>query len=102
MTLSRLTAGSDPPAYTEVTVLAFPSRFAPADAASSAQEPSLGVVMLGDERVEILNDEIEAAGWPAPPRRNDRLSDSYPRTVQAAWPVYDGGLLIGWSLWVRA
>ncbi|MDQ1081443.1 hypothetical protein [Pseudoroseomonas cervicalis] len=61
-----------------------------------------GGVQQGDGQVETLNDEIAAAEWPAPPSRPDRITIGGQRwTVQGAWPVYDGELLIGWKIWVR-
>lgn len=61
-----------------------------------------GGVVQGDQQVEILNDELAAAAWPSKPAHPDRLViDGGTATVQGARPVYDGALLIGWSIWVR-
>jgi hypothetical protein len=77
-----------------VDLLGFPRAYQPGELTGGVQQ--------GDERVEILNDELAKAGWPSPPRRPDRLEkDGGVGTLQGARPIYDGALLIGWSLWVR-
>ena len=61
-----------------------------------------GAVQQGDWRVEILDDEIAAAGWPGPPGKPDKLTiGGAVFTVQGAMEVNVGGQRIGWSLWVR-
>jgi hypothetical protein len=104
MPLSRLITGSDPPAYQTVNVQAFSRGLVVAtDQRGRVEVRTIGVQMLGDEIIEILTDEIAAASWPAPPIRNDRVTwDGLSKTVQAAKPVYDATLLIGWSLTVRS
>ena len=63
--------------------------------------PVGGDVKQGDGQVNIMNDEIAAAGWPTP-RKTDQLSiDGRTWAVMGAVPVYDGPALIGWTLWVR-
>ena len=104
MTLSRVVAGSDPPAYINVTVMGVPGNLVPTtQQRGRVQVRTIGVQMLGEEKIEILNDEIAAAAWPAPPARNDRVfTDALLRTVQSAAPIYDGVLLIGWTLQVSS
>lgn len=87
MVLSRIGGAS-------VTVQGLPYQYAPRDL--------VGGLMQGDQRVEILNDEIAAAGWPGPPGKPDRLLiDGRTSTLQGARPICEGSGLIGWSLWVR-
>jgi hypothetical protein len=77
-----------------VTLLGFPRSYRP--------DEIQGGVVQGDQQVEILNDELAAAGWTAQPAHPDRLViDGRSATVQGSRAVYDGALLIGWSLWVR-
>jgi hypothetical protein len=104
MTLSRLVAGSNPPGYVTVTLIGVPGNLiATTDQRGRVDIRTIGVELLGDEKIEILNDEIAAANWPTPPARNDRIvSDSLTRTVQSAAPVWDGPLLIGWTLQVKS
>jgi hypothetical protein len=63
----------------------------------------LGGVQQGDVRVEILAEEIAAAGWTTPPAKPDRLVvDGRSYAIQAAArPVHEGADLIGWSIWAR-
>lgn len=43
----------------------------------------LGGIVQGDRQVTITNDEIAAAGWPAPPRKGDQVViDGKAATVQ--------------------
>jgi len=104
MTLSRVVNGSDPPTYINVTVQGVPGNLvATTQQRGRVQVRSIGVQLLGEEKIEILNDEIAAANWPAPPARNDRVfTDALLRTVQSAAPIYDGVLLIGWTLQVSS
>ena len=60
-----------------------------------------GLVKQGDQRVEILDDEIAAAGWPSPPKNPDKLDiGGRMTTVQGAREIEVGGTRLGWSLWV--
>jgi hypothetical protein len=104
MTLSRVVPGSDPPSYITVTVRGVPGNLVPTTTQRGRVEVrTIGVQMLGEEKIEILDDEITAAAWPTPPARNDRVfSDNLIRTVQSAAPIYDGTLLIGWTLQVSS
>lgn len=87
MTLTRLNGPA-------VTVLGHARDYRP--------EELVGGIQQGDLRVEIGADEVAAAGWPAPPRKMDRLTvDGRTYTVQGASAVQDGATLAGWSLWVR-
>jgi hypothetical protein len=62
----------------------------------------LGGIIQGDRRVEILADEIAAAAWPAPPKKNDRLTiDGVVTTLQGAEALFEGATCIGYRLWVR-
>ncbi|MFT8245200.1 hypothetical protein [Roseomonas sp. BN140053] len=91
MTLRRERAGQ---AALVVEVTGFARAYRP--------EEFQGGVQANDQQVEILNDEIAAAGWPAPPGNPDRLvMDGRTSTVKGARPVYAGAELIGWSLWVN-
>jgi hypothetical protein len=82
------------PAALVVTVSGYPRAYNPGELTAGVQQ--------GDVRVEILNDEVAAAGWPAPPRNPDRLvMDARTYTVMGAFPIYEGAAVIGWSLWVR-
>jgi hypothetical protein len=59
-------------------------------------------IQQGDVRVEILNEEIVATSWPAPPRNPDRLTfDGRTYTIMGAFPLHDGTTVAGWSLWIR-
>ena len=90
MTLRRERKGGAP---VEVTLIGFPRAYRP--------EEIQGGVQATDQQVEILNDEIAAAGWPAPPANPDRLViDGRTSTVKGARPVYAGAELLGWSIWV--
>lgn len=87
MTLQRLGGPS-------VDVLGYPRNYQP--------DELTGGIQQGDRRVEILTAEINAAGWPGPPRNGDRLViDNRTATLQAAFPVDVAGRRIGYSLWVR-
>jgi hypothetical protein len=82
------------PAAIAVQVLGYPRAYNPGELLAGVQQ--------GDVRVEITNDEIAAAAWPAPPRNPDRLTmDARTYTVLGAFPVYEGSALIGWQLWCR-
>jgi hypothetical protein len=77
-----------------VDLLGFPRGYRPDEIAGGVQQ--------GDQQVETLNDELAEAGWTSPPAHRDRLViDGRSTTIQGARAVYDGQLLIGWSLWVR-
>lgn len=59
-------------------------------------------VIQGDGQVATLNDEIEAAGWPGPPRTKDSIMfDGATWRVMGALVVRDGVFIIGHLLWVR-
>ena len=82
------------PGGASVTVRGYPRSYQPHEL--------VGGLMQGDQRVEILVEEIEAASWPAPPVKPDRLSlDGGDAMVMAATPVCEGETVIGYSLWVR-
>ncbi|EHM01419.1 hypothetical protein HMPREF9946_02158 [Acetobacteraceae bacterium AT-5844] len=82
--------GATPPS---VTLLGFPRSYRP--------DELEGGVVQGDQQVETLNDELAAAGWTQPATPDRLVIDGRSTTVQGARAVYDGALLIGWSLWVR-
>ncbi|WP_075800251.1 hypothetical protein [Roseomonas gilardii] len=91
MVLTRQAKGATP--AVSVTLTGFPRTYRP--------EEIQGGVQANDQQVEILNDEIAAAGWPVPPGNPDRLViDGRTSTVKGARPIYDGPALIGWSIWV--
>jgi hypothetical protein len=104
MTLSRVVVGSDPPAYVSVELIGVPGNLiATTDQRGRVEIRTIGVELLGNEKIEILNDEIAAANWPTPPARNDRIfSDGLIRTVQSAAPIWDGAVLLGWTLQVKS
>jgi hypothetical protein len=82
------------PAALTVTVQGYPRAYSPGELQAGAQQ--------GDLQIEILNDEIAAASWPAPPRNPDRiLMDSRTYTVLGAFPLKEGETLFGWRLWAR-
>ena len=90
MVLTRQAKGATP--AVSVTLMGFPRTYRP--------EEIQGGVQANDQQVEILNDEIAAAGWPVPPGNPDRLViDGRTSTVKGARPIYDGPTLIGWSIW---
>lgn len=61
-----------------------------------------GDVRQGDSTVNLLPDEIVAAGWPAPIRARDIVVvNGTSRQILGAWPLYDGATLAGWKLWTR-
>ncbi|MBC9176768.1 hypothetical protein [Pseudoroseomonas ludipueritiae] len=91
MVLTRQARGTTP--AVSVTLLGFPRTYRP--------QEIQGGVQVNDQQVETLHDEIAAAGWPFPPAQPDRLViDGRTSTVKAARPIFDGPLLIGWSIWV--
>lgn len=93
VTLRRQTV-TRPPAYSDVTVRAFFYAYTPDKVTDALRE--------GDRRVEILNDEIAAAGWPGPPKATDTvLADGQTLSVLGATPLYDGATLLGYRLMVR-
>lgn len=103
MTLSRTVHGAGPGLVTiDVTVMGFVSQYLPqGDLTDTRQATQVGVVRIGDEQCEILNDEIEREGWPGPPIRNDHLTfDGHTRIIKSVMNVNDGRLLIGWKLWL--
>jgi hypothetical protein len=89
-TLSRPNDAS-PPA--PLIVLGYLALFRP----NQVQPP----VTQGDAQLEILNDEILAAGWPQPGNGTYATIDGVAWSVLGANPHYDGPALIGWGLWVR-
>lgn len=92
MTLRRLVAAPD--TWLDVPLLAFTAAYEP--------DELVAPLVQGDRRVEILHDEIAAAGWPWPPREPDVLQDgSESFTVLFAAPVWEAGSRIGWTLSVR-
>jgi len=93
MTLRRQLTVS-PQTYADLTVQGFDRAFQP--------QEIQGGVRQGDRRVEILNDELAAAGWPALRGQVLRLViDGTTVTVVDAFPLYEGATLIGHSLWCR-
>lgn len=93
MRLQRLVRGSATLAR-DVPLLGVAGTFRPEQMAAGVQQ--------GDQVVEILDDALQAAGWTDRPRPPDRLiDDERSWTLVDAWPVHDGGLRIGWRLWVR-
>jgi hypothetical protein len=90
MILRRIVPNADP---IEVIVQGYSHQYNP--------DQLTGGVQQGDQRVEILADEVNLVGWPAPPARLDRLVMDRTVAIQGVTPVYDGSVLVGWSLWVR-
>jgi hypothetical protein len=62
-----------------------------------------GPIQPGDLIIETLHDEIAASDWPAPPAKPDRIIDGGQQlAVQGRGrPIYEGGTVIGWRIWVR-
>jgi hypothetical protein len=60
-----------------------------------------GDVKQGDGKVNLLNDEIAAAGQPAPRAKDQLVIDGKTWAVMGSFPVYDAASVIGWTLWVR-
>lgn len=59
-------------------------------------------VMQGDRTVTMSNAEIEATGWPGPPRKGDLLLiDGQQTAVQGCETKYLGGAVLAHVLWVR-
>lgn len=82
-----------------VDLVMFPRGYRPDELTGAGS----GGVMLGDLAAHTLNDEIVAANWPAPPAKPDTvILDGQRYTVMAAWRIFEGSLLIGWKLWLRA
>lgn len=63
ITLRRNNPSPNPP--TDADVSARVSGFDP--------EELTGTIQQGDRRVIVLAEDVEAAGWPAPPKRNDKV-----------------------------
>ena len=62
----------------------------------------VGSLDQGDRQVIITNDEIVAAAWPGPPRRNDRVvMDAGVFTVQAVNTAQLGATIIRHTMTVR-
>ncbi|WP_338928380.1 hypothetical protein WDZ11_14805 [Roseomonas mucosa] len=81
-------------AEVSVTLLGMPRAYRP--------QEIQGGVQANDQQVEILNDEIAAAGFPMPPDQYTRLVvDGRTTTIKGVRGVYDGALLIGWSIWTK-
>lgn len=94
MTLRRLLT-ANPSTSVEVTLLGFLSMF-------SADQVGTGDIMQGDGSVAILNDEIEAAAWPGPPRARDQMIiDGRVWNVRGSNPIYEADVCIGHNLSVR-
>lgn len=91
MTLRRA-AGPGVP-QVDVSLVGFPRLYQPGEIE--------GAIQQGDQRVEILNEEIVAAGFPAPGKGIWLVLDGRQVKVEGAMPVYEGAAVIGWSLWVR-
>jgi hypothetical protein len=93
LTLRRQTA-TNPATYRDVSLLGMPAFYKPGTLTGGVQQ--------GDAQVQILTDEITAAGWPGPPRVRDLLIvDGRTWSVIGANPVMVGPLTIGFSLWIR-
>ncbi|MCW2243580.1 hypothetical protein [Azospirillum canadense] len=60
----------------------------------------VGGVVQGDRRIRIAQADIEAEGWPGPPKAGttDFLDGGAVKGVQ---PLHDGAELVGFVLWVR-
>lgn len=77
-----------------VDLVGYPHGFAP-DQLGNNLTPA-------DQQVEILEDEVAAAGFPLPMTNPDRmLIDGRTSTVQSALPIFEGAERIGWRIWVR-
>jgi hypothetical protein len=76
-----------------VDLIGFPRLYRPGEIEGSIQQ--------GDQQVEVLNDEIAAAGFGAPSTGQKLLLDGREATIQGSRPVYEGAAVIGHSLWVR-
>ena len=87
--LRKLVPNADP---ADVQLVAFDRAYRP--------EEIQGAVKPGDRRVEILNDELAAAGWGAPSHPQKVIDGGRTATIGGAWPVREGETIIGWSLWV--
>lgn len=82
------------PPVPAVSFLAVERAFAPGELTGGIQQ--------GDSRLEILADELLAAGFPLPPKNPDRVTvDGRTYTIMGARGLYDSGALIGYSLWAR-
>lgn len=91
--LRRLARGSTTVSHS-VTLLAAPHGF-------SADQMAAGV-RQGDQQLETLDDEMQAARWPGRPKAPDKVVfDGLEWTVVDATPVHDGALRIGWRIWIR-
>jgi hypothetical protein len=81
-------------AYTDVDVYGADRNYEAAEIA--------GLLQQGDRRVTIGTAEIVAAGWPAPPRKNDFLViDGVSTAIQGVEPRYLGNTVLAYKLWVR-
>lgn len=60
----RRAAGTSPQTNTNATVLARVTDFAPSDL--------VGEVIQGARRLIVLAEDLTAAGWPEPPRKDDK------------------------------
>lgn len=55
----------------------------------------------GDVKAEIMDDERLAANWPDPGQGAWATIDGQVWAVLGASKIFDGAVLIGWSLWLR-
>ena len=93
MVLRRQT-GVNPSTFLDVAVLGFTTAYRP--------EQITGGVKQGDESLALLQDEIDAAGWPGPPRAGDAvLMDAKTWQVVGNFVLRDGPLAIGHKVWIR-
>jgi hypothetical protein len=97
MTLRRLiTAGSGGSASTYNVIIVKGVKW------SFRPDQLTGGVLQGDAIVEILQDDLTAKTWPAPPRKGDTMIiDSRTWTVQGNEALYEDITNIGHSIWVR-
>lgn len=94
MVLRRLLT-ANPSTFTDVTVMGYLALF-------RAEQVGVGSIIQGDGTVQILNDEVAAAGWPGPVRAKDQMViDGRIWTVLGSAEVWEGGNLIGYSINVR-
>jgi hypothetical protein len=80
--------------FTDVDVFGSDKNYEPAEIS--------GLLQQGDRRVVIGTAEIQAAAWPAPPRKGDFVViDGVSTAVQGAEARYLGNTILAYKLWVR-
>lgn len=84
----------NPPTYQDVVLQGFQRAYRPEQLSANLHQ--------GDSLIAICANEIQAAGWPAPPRAKDQMIiDGRTWAIEGSQTLCDGTEVIGYDLWVR-